>query len=302
MTQFNKPALTPQQQITLLQSRGMVIAAPDKAAFYLQQINYYRLGAYWLPYESSHSPHAFLPNTTFESILKLYVFDRELRLHLLDAIERVEVAVRTRWAYEMAHRHGPHGYLEAKLSKSIKSWANNLVTLTAEVNRTDEAFIKHYSTNYNEPELPPVWAVCEVMSMGLLSRWYTQLGPTATRKAIAVHFGFDHQQFEGLLDHLTYLRNVCAHHSRVWNRKFTKTMPLPRNKPSGLREQLNLAADRQLYNTLVCLLHLMDTICPQHHWRNRLLDLVAGLNTQQQHAMGYPSGWETHPIWKRDTL
>jgi abortive infection bacteriophage resistance protein len=83
---FTKLATTYKQQVDLLQQRGMQIEDPATAAFYLQHINYYRLGAYWLPFEVDHASHRFKPGTRFDDVLKLYVFDRELRLLVLDAI------------------------------------------------------------------------------------------------------------------------------------------------------------------------------------------------------------------------
>ncbi|MEC9486356.1 MAG: Abi family protein [Prosthecochloris sp.] len=75
----------------------MVIEDRKQAEFYLQHLNYYRLCAYWLPFEANHSTHTFRPGTTFDAVLNLYIFDRQLRLHVLDAIERVEVSVRSNW-------------------------------------------------------------------------------------------------------------------------------------------------------------------------------------------------------------
>jgi len=199
----------------------------------------------------------------------------------------------------MAHHHGPHGYLDYGLAKSFSNWSKNIVCLQSELDRSDEQFIKHYKSEYSEPELPPVWAACEVMSMGMLSRWYAQLAPMQTRKAIAGSFDCDQQQFQGLLEHLTYLRNMCAHHSRVWNRRFTKTLPLPRSKPEGLSNQVNRAAERKLYNTLVLMLHLMDKISPHHHWRASLLSLIDKYGVDVS-AMGFPDLWRTLPIWCHD--
>ncbi|MDQ6977358.1 MAG: Abi family protein, partial [Ghiorsea sp.] len=283
---FSKPPLTIIEQINLLRSRGMQIDDEDEASFYLSHINYYRLGSYWLPFEETHEPHQFKVGTSFERILDHYIFDRELRLLLLDAIERIEVAVRARWAYEMVHCHGAHSHLDSSLAKNHANWSNNIACLKRELNRSDEQFIRHYMDEYSEPELPPVWSACEVMSMGMLSHWYAELAPMQTRRAIAGSFDFDQQQFQGLLEHLTYLRNVCAHHSRVWNKRFTKTPPLPRNKPEGLREQLNQDAKRKLFNTLVLMLHLMDKIAPNHHWRKSLLTLFDKYNVDMN-AMGF---------------
>jgi abortive infection bacteriophage resistance protein len=112
-----------------------------------------------------------------------YIFDRELRLLVLDAIERIEVSVRSQWAYQLAHLHGSHAHLDPTLFNP-RFWQKNIDDLTREVKRSDELFIQHFQTSYVEP-LPPVWAVCEVMSLGLLSRWYGSLRFTKTQTAIA---------------------------------------------------------------------------------------------------------------------
>ena len=82
---FGKPATTHAQQVALLQQRGMVVDDPAAAESYLQHLNYYRLGAYWLPFEADHATHTFRPGTRFADVVNLYVVDRELRLLVLDA-------------------------------------------------------------------------------------------------------------------------------------------------------------------------------------------------------------------------
>lgn len=292
---FAKPATTYDQQVALLQQRGMQVDDPAEAAFYLQHINYYRLSAYWLAFESDHSRHRFQTGIRFADVLNLYVFDRELRLLVLDAIERVEVSVRAQWAYQMAHAHGPHAHLDVGLARKSHHWQSNLDKLGKEVARSDETFIAHLMATYAEP-LPPVWAVCEVMSLGVLSRWFGNLKPAGTRRAMAKVYGLDESVLESWLHHLTYIRNLCAHHSRLWNREFTITPQLPRSKPAHLSGQF-VAGSRRLHNTLVMLLHFMDVISPRHHWRTRLTALI------QTHAipvrwMDFPSNWAERDIWQ----
>lgn len=296
---FGKPATTYTQQVELLRQRGMIIDDPAAAEFYLQHLNYYRLGAYWLPFEADHATHTFRPGTHFAQVLNLYVFDRELRLLVLDAIERVEVSVRSQWAYQLAHQHGPHAHLDASLAFKRHLWQTNLDKLSGEVARSDEAFIKHLQSTYAE-SLPPVWAVCEVMSLGLLSRWYNNLKPMPARRAIATIYGVDEKVLESWLRHLSLVRNVCAHHSRLWNREFTITALLPRSKPAGLTTQFQTGS-RKLYNTLVILLHCMDMIAPRHHWRTRLKALIAEHEIPVR-SMDFPVGWQGLPIWQDSTL
>jgi abortive infection bacteriophage resistance protein len=292
---FTKPATTYAEQLALLQKRGMLIEDPAQVQFYLQHLNYYRLGAYWLPFEADHGSHRFQPGTRFGDVLNLYIFDRELRLLVLDAIERIEVSVRGQWAYQMAHLHGPHSHLDSALAHKSWHWQSNLEKLTKEVERSDETFIQHLTRTYSEA-LPPVWAVCEVMSLGVLSRWYGNLKPMPTRREIANVYRIDQRVMESWMHHLTYIRNTCAHHSRLWNRDFTITPELPKSKPAHLVGEF-VSGSRKLYNTLVILQHFMDTIAPRHHWRKRLISLIAD-HAAPVSAMGFPKGWQQQVIWK----
>lgn len=292
---FRKPPTTYEQQVEQLRSRGMVITDPDRAGFYLQHLNYYRLAAYWLPFEADHASHQFCPGTRFEDVLNLYIFDRELRLLTLDAIERCEVSMRSQWAYQMAHCHGPHAHLDSALARSRERWLRNYAQLKEEVVRSDETFIRHLRSSYAE-ELPPVWAVCEVISLGLLSRRYSNLNPMATRRSIARVYRADESVLQSWLHHLAQVRNVCAHHARPWNREFTVTPQLPLRKPPGLLAQFN-PGSRKLYNTLVILLHCMDVVAPHHRWRWKFEELRSR-HAVSVGAMGFPEGWEAFPIWR----
>lgn len=291
---FTKPALTLAAQVTLLQSRGMLIADPAQAEFYLRHLNYYRLCAYWLPFEADHATHTFKPGTRFEDVLNLYIFDRELRLLVMYAIERIEVSVRTQWAYQLAHCHGSHAHLDRSIAYRDNWHQRQLAQLTEEVTRSDETFIRHLRDTYQEP-LPPVWAVCEVMSLGLLSHWYSNLQPMPTRRRIAAPYGVDEAVLQSWLHHLTVVRNTCAHHARFWNREFTVRPQAPRSKPAVLRGQF-VPDSHKLYNTLLLLLYLMDVVAPAHHWRQRLIGLIDA-HAVDTAEMGFPLEWRACPLW-----
>lgn len=295
---FTKRATTHEDQVALLRKRGMVIDDPREAAFYLQHLGYYRLAAYWLPFEADHATHTFKPGARFVDVLNHYTFDRELRLLVLDAIERIEVSVRSNWAYEMAHRHGPHALLNGTLAGCQDRWQELLDKTHKEVRRSDEIFIKHLTTTYAEP-LPPIWAVCEVISLGLLSQWFNNFAPRATRVAIARMYGVDHRVLASWLRHLTLLRNTCAHHSRLWNRAFAILPKMPHRAPGRVVSGY-VGGSRKLYNSLVILLHLMDVIAPHHQWRTRLNALL-GRDGVSVAAMGFPSDWAKRAIWQETT-
>lgn len=266
---------------------------------YLSHLNYYRLTAYWLPFEADHASHTFNSGATFSAVLNVYVFDRELRLLVLDAIERVEVSLRTQWAYHLAHEHGAHAYLNQAIARKPDWWQSNLDSLRDEIKRADEVFIEHYRKTYADPPIPPIWAVCEVMSLGLLSRWFTNLKPKHTRTAIASVYRLDESVLQAFIRHITYIRNLCAHHSRFWNRRLTVTMKLPRTKPSELVSSFNVSEPRMICNTLVMLAWFLDRISPDHHWKTRLRELIHRYAIDPT-LMGFPKDYEKRFIWRAD--
>jgi len=292
---YTKPALTIDQQITQLRKRGMVISDTSLAEHYLSQINYYRLTAYWLPFESDHTTHTFQHGTSFEQVLDLYIFDRELRLLVLDAIERIEVAIRTSVAFQLGHRYGTHPHLNPDLFKQSWDHVKNVTQLQKDVHQSKEAFIQHLLTTYAEP-LPPIWAVVEVMTLGQLSKWYANLKSGADRNLVAHRYDCDEVNLVSFMHHLSTVRNLCAHHSRLWNREFTFTFKLPRQRPQVLLSSFNPKEPRRIYNTLVMSLYLMNRIAPDHHWRNRLLDLLNRHHIDPA-RMGFPDNWKIRAIW-----
>jgi abortive infection bacteriophage resistance protein len=295
---FNKPALTFEQQLDLLIERGLACTDRARAVEHLTHINYYRLSAYFLPFTVDRATHAFLPETSFDDVLNLYVFDRELRLLVLDAIERVEVSVRTGWAYTLAHRYGPHAQLDKNLFKaSGHGWnhAQQLEKLTEETRKSHETFVTHHQNKYAEP-LPPLWAVAEVMTFGELSKWYDNLKSSADRNVVAHRYDMDEANLTSFLHHLSTVRNICAHHARLWNREFTFAFRLPRKRPQALAASLNLDS-RRIYNTLSTLAWIMDCISPHHHWKARLRELLTRHSVNVK-AMGFPKGWQALPVWQ----
>lgn len=293
---YTKPALTLDQQIYQLRNRGMVIDDIPLATHYLSQINYYRLTAYWLAFESDHTTHNFQPGTRFEHVLDLYIFDRELRLLVLDAIERIEVAIRTQLSFQLGHRYGTHPHLNSALFKQSWDHGKNVGQLQKDAQQSKEAFIQHLLTKYAEP-LPPIWAAVEIMTLGQLSKWYANLKSGADRNLVAHNYDCDEINLVSFLHHLSIVRNLCAHHSRLWNREFTFTFKLPQRRPQHLVGNFNPQEPRRIYNTLVMLHYLMNHIAPGHHWRQRLLDML-NRHSIDPTRMGFPNDWKTRAIWQ----
>lgn len=293
---FAKPALSLEQQLDRLIDRGLSVPNRQQGLHYLRHLNYYRLGAYWLPFEEDHGTHRFRASASLDDVINLYVFDRAFRLLVMDAIERIEVSVRTAWAYHMAHVHGSHCHLQHDLFKPSWRYASYRQKLVSEVARSQETFIRHLRTVYDEP-LPPIWALVEVMTFGQLSQWYANTRQRQDRNAVARQYGIDERVLVSLLHHLTTIRNMCAHHARLWNREVTVLPKLPSVGPGDLLASLSGNADRRVYNTLVMMLHLMNEVSPGHHWKSRLVGLLETHRIDPA-AMGFPPDWQDRPLWR----
>jgi abortive infection bacteriophage resistance protein len=301
--QFRKPPLTVSAQIQLLKGRGMLFADEVRAARVLQNINYYRLRAYWLPFELpatdrlQGAEHGFRPDTAFDRVVSLYVFDRKLRLLLLEAIERVEIAMRTHWAQTLAERYDPHAYLQPGLFHKQSIYESCMKSLDEELARSKETFVQHYRDTYTHPSRPPIWAICELLTLGQLSKWLGNVKLRNDRQAMAHRLGLDEVVVCAFAHHLTHVRNLCAHHCRVWNRKLTFTMTLPK-RPSDLASQFNAREDRRIYNTLVMLAWCIRAISPDTTWPVRVRALLEERTADELKAMGAPDDWKIRLPWR----
>jgi abortive infection bacteriophage resistance protein len=301
MTQYLKPALTVDQQIDLLIQRGMHVPDRKQAHHHLTHISYYRLRAYWLPFEmvpQNGEGHAFKNDADFATVLAIYNFDRELRLLLTDAIERVEISLRTRFANVLTLRYGPFAHQDSRLFTKKHVWEKSHEELTKEFIRSRETFAEHYRKQYQELDSPPLWVACELLSLGQLSRWLQNTRLPKDRQKIANTYGLDEKVLVSFVHHLSVVRNHCAHHGRMWNRKLSLKMQIPSKKPANLSMQFNPHEDRRLYNTLTMLTYLMSLISPSSSWRERIKTLVQDTPQIDPVDMGFPANWTNMSIWR----
>ena len=297
-----KDAKTYLEQLDILKGRGLVVHDEAFALHCLEHHNYYRLSPYRFPFTSPESRDTFQPGTTFEQLWNLYAFDRRLRHLVIEACKSVEVSLRARWAYQVAHALGPLGYLDNSHFSSPHVHATTLVKLHAEMERSKEDFINHHRHNLSMP-WPPAWVIVEIASFGNISNLLGQLRQSSIRQAIADPFGMDEQTFCSLMHHLTVLRNSATHHSRLWNRSFVIKFKMPKKKPTHLLPNFYIdpampKKEAKIHNTLILLVHLTTCIEPATGWPERLIHLLRSLDPKLISQMGFPADWQTRPIWQ----
>lgn len=306
--QYTKRPLTIEEQIDRLEQRGLNFSDKVHASRYLQNISYYRLRAFTYPFQDNSNPttyHKFLrDDIDFMDIVDLYVFDRRLRNLIFNELEKIEIAIRTQLSLVYSVRHqDAFWYLNRNWYKTIPEshYLNLMDDVENDVNRSNEDFIKHYKAKYDIPSMPPSWMSLEVVSFGTLSRLYKLLNKNADKRQVARSFGIgDEDVFSNWLHAFSNLRNCCAHHSRIWNRRFVVQLKLPYNtsRPFFTRDSIRFLKQNKLFVLLSAIKYIVDIISPGNSFKKNLYALLNDrhlLLTPKE--MGFPSNWEQMPVW-----
>lgn len=296
---YTKSPLSITDQIALLKKRGLTFKDEVKAAHYLSNISYYRLRAYTYPFQdNTNIDHPFVKEVSFEEIIELYVFDRKLRLLLFNAIEKIEISLRTKITYEFSLSNGSHWYEDSNMYRNYNYFSTNIDSLYEEIDRSTETFIDHYYNNYSNPENPPAWMSLEVVSLGLLSKLFLNLKKGPEKKKVTSEFGLPIPEIlESWMHSFANLRNICAHHSRLWNRRFTIQPILPRNTSNSFIKNKKIYTNK-LYANLCCIVYVLNIISPYNKFVSSLKNLLNGSDLVKLEEMGFPDNWEDEEIWK----
>lgn len=295
---YSKPPITIAEQIEKLKARGLQFKNEQKAAHYLSNISYYRLRAYTYPFQDNNEEdQPFIGNISFEEIIQLYVFDRQLRLLIFNAIEKIEISLRTQIIYKYAIKYGSHWHLKPELYSNVGQFAEHIESLRKETDRSNETFIKHYKEKYTSPKEPACWMSLEVSSMGLLSKIFSNLKKDEVKSDITTYFGLkDTDVLSNWMYCLCILRNTCAHHGRVWNRRLPP-ITIPKKTLFSYIENKRIYPNK-IYAILCTILYILDIISPDHDFKKCLLKLMKNCPTLQEKEMGFPKDWQNERIWK----
>lgn len=273
----------------------MGIADEELALHWLETAGYYRLTGYGLHFRERKDDgtltERFKDGKCFEDLIALYEFDRHLRLLILDAVERFEVAFRTRLNNTMADKHGPHWFMNDALFSKKEDAAGNLLFnhtefLEAANKHQQTPFIKNYQAIYNDPPYPPCWMLAETITFGTWSRAYGMFVNNQDQKPVSDAFRLSVQEMISFSRAINDLRNKCAHQSRVWDSRFVAG---PRTK-GNLR---GIVTDNtRLFAQVAALIYCLWTIEPETQWLDRLEKLIDTCPLAELSLMGFPADWK----------
>jgi len=314
MTVQVKPWKSIDEQVEILQSRGLQIEDSDRAKRYLRRLGYYRLSGYWYPFRqfcnlddaqtTELRSDGFMAGSRFDDLIKLYVFDKKLRLLALDALERIEMALRVDIAHLLGERdacahENPacfHGNFSKKVNPNLE---NRPSVLAGEISaaglpRSSYAVCQ---TQPSQLRLSPHMVAIEVWDFGMLSTLYDGM-TFEDKRRIALKYGVpDGNKLANYLRSLNFIRNVAAHHTRLWNVNVIDRSPVPQGT---YWQQLNNARPFFYF----CLMQtFLRVICPTSKWRQRLNTLinedfpVVGCGAVKIGDFGVTENWRSWELW-----
>ena len=318
-----KPHQSYSQLVKRLENRGMLVPDKDRAERKLSQIGYYRLSGFWFPcrevkkdslgigilHPGTKQPireDTFQAGVDFNKIVELYLFDKKIRLLMMDAIERIEIHIRSVVAHEMGY-HDPLAYQkEAYINpKKLTTWKDKKTGTSRNlwkewsakqqelIGRSKEDCIKWHKT---EKKAIPFWVAVESWDYGNLSKYYSMLRAKYQKK-ICLRLDISNEKIlENWLHEINILRNRCAHHTRIWNQSSNNPLPILKT-PYFDKLSLDGRALKRMYGMICVLWFLVKKVGPSSDWLKSVAELInskPSIDCCPLTAMGFPDVGSHH--------
>lgn len=294
ISRYNQPQISIADQISLLKSEGLVFFDENKAQHILENISLFRMKSYLMPFRQPHL-RQFKEGAYFEEAYSLYKFDSALRKMICSELEKIEVSIRTQLSLIMGDEAGIYWFENPANFRDANRHAGLLNNLRAELQRSDEDVIVRFKQSYSN-EFPPSWMTFEISSFGTLSMMYRWLNAGHARRKVARFYGLSDTVMESWLHSIVYVRNICAHHSRLWNRRLSINALVPRNT---LLPFINTPRDtKRVYYIMSIIVYFLQSVNPQNTFVVRFKSMLAEYQGVDLAAMGFPANWEKETLWQ----
>ncbi|MBZ3936318.1 Abi family protein [Methanimicrococcus blatticola] len=288
-------------QISLLKTRGLIITDEEVAEHFFYNNNYYRFRGYTYPFQNNTDPsQLFIGSVNFETVLDLYNFDSEFRSLILYTIEKIEIGLRTQIIYRYAVGHkNSHWHFDPIHFTDKTKHSAAILKLCSDSKNSNEEFIKHYYKTYTNPTEPPCWSSLETVTFGYLSNLFSNLNSKdPCKKEIVTYFGLPSAHIlENWMHCLNNIRNICAHHSRLWNRTIAPRIIMPQNTHYLFVKNKKVYTNK-IYAVLCCIQYMLNIIDSKNDFKIQLIKLLKKYPNLKLKAMGFPENWEEEEFWK----
>ena len=295
-TIYNKPPLTLQAQAKLLFKRNLSGIKQSELLKELERTSYYRISGYAFPYQDKQNDNRFIVKNAWKIIRSDYKLDAKLRVLLFEAIGLIEITLRAQLIYQMSIAYGANWYSDTTLFRDSAKLSKDHADLVKNWNRSNDLFVQHYKTNYDTEKEPPAWMIFETTIFGSLSRYFENIKYKNKGKNEICNYWHiterkDYDIFSGWLKNVNTVRNICAHHSRLFSRVFPyKAMPLKHCTDKNF--VMNWSNKTKVFAS-ICIIKNLLTICnPEFKFERKLKKILRHATKTQLNMMGFPVDWK----------
>lgn len=297
---YEKKPLTIDEHVEILKERKLNVENIDRVKKYLTNVGYYRLTGYMYHLQVNDGTHEFKEGISFDDVLSHYHFDKKLRSIFTEYLERIEVSLRAKLTDYYSVNHGFYWFTQYELygDKVVYEIINKEISETFE--NPQERFLKSFKQKYTSESLPPSNMALETLTLGKLSRLYKGLSNGKEKIAIASDFGLPSAILSSWFIYLTNVRNVCAHHCRLWNRRITADRPvIPQRKNYKFHGDLPKDFNTTLYGMISLIDKLLSQVNPTNTFLDKVISLIKEYPEVNTRFMGFPNDWIEEPAWKK---
>ena len=220
---------TIEEQINILEDKGLIINDYDKTKEILLRENYFFINGYRHVFFKSSKDKEFINGTTFEELYALFTFDRNIRNILFKYLLIVENNLKSIFSYHLSSKYSYKEKEYLKMSNfttdisKIRQVSDviNKMKRQIRVNAKQHSATLHYLTNYG---YVPMWILVKVLSFGIISELYMILKPE-DQKEIAKYYNMDKEDMCIFLPIMSNYRNLCAHEDIIYNYRTQRSIP-----------------------------------------------------------------------------
>ncbi|MCK5589133.1 MAG: Abi family protein [Candidatus Pacebacteria bacterium] len=285
---YTKLPKTVNEQIDLLKDRGLIIDDEKKARKFLENVSYYHLSIYFKYFQEKESNN-FLNNIKFDDIKNIYIFDKKLRLLVSDILERIEQSFKSKIINTMSAKENKPFWISEYIYSKDDKVRDNIRGFLLELRDSREEYIKSFYQKYTEDDFPPAWMIIESLSFGQTVMVYKNLTSDNQKLISASCNNLSVALMRSWFHSFSYMRNICAHHGRLWNREMTIKPSLRYPKFRYLFTQMN---QTKLFNYILLVLFVDSNFCNNQGFVNELENIIKKHNIDTNY-MGFPSDWKS---------
>ncbi|WP_216395694.1 Abi family protein [Arcanobacterium phocae] len=269
----NKCFLSIEDQVLLLEERGLIIHSKTEAEDFLRSHNYYRFSGYAREFQEDprHGKNNFSNGISFDDISSLMDLDQRLRRLLLEALEIIEVSTRSVFAYEAGKIYGSDAfYLEKANYLAVTPGLDDHINkMHSQLLRKNQPTIERYRQGDDFSHVP-VWVAIETMSFGTFARLCQYMANKDIILNTADSLAIAREGFSSTLHAYSSLRNKCAHYAQLWNRSFDISFKV---RPKEKRDAPDFAHPGS-YGAIIVIRRWLKQLDKDHGWFDQVTQLI----------------------------